>query len=61
MNALRVWGGGRYESEEFYRMTDRRGILVWQDLMFACALYPVNEEFLSNVVEEVQQQVVNDV
>jgi beta-mannosidase len=57
MNMLRVWGGGHYESETFYRICDRRGILVWQDFMFACALYPSEEWFLDTVREEVEYQV----
>ena len=36
MNMLRVWGGGVYEDERFYEEADRRGILIWQDFMFAC-------------------------
>ncbi|XP_070547224.1 beta-mannosidase-like [Ptychodera flava] len=57
MNVLRVWGGGIYEQDEFYEITDRLGIMIWQDFMFACALYPTNEEFLDSVKQEVTQQV----
>ncbi|CAH1988657.1 unnamed protein product [Acanthoscelides obtectus] len=57
MNMLRVWGGGVYESEYFYEVADEMGILIWQDFMFACAMYPTNEEFLDNVLEEVDYQV----
>lgn len=46
MNMLRVWGGGVYESDAFYKIADELGILIWQDLMFACSMYPANEEFL---------------
>ncbi len=57
MNMLRVWGGGHYESETFYRICDRRGIMVWQDFMFACALYPSEAWFLEGVREEAEYQV----
>lgn len=46
MNMLRVWGGGVYESDYFYDLADEFGILIWQDFMFACSLYPTNEEYL---------------
>ncbi len=57
MNCLRVWGGGRYESDDFYELCDKKGILIWQDCMFSCALYPSNREFLSNVEAEITAQV----
>ncbi len=57
MNALRVWGGGRYESQAFYDRADELGILLWQDLMFACAAYPITSEFLVNVDRELTVQV----
>lgn len=54
MNMIRVWGGGYYESDTFYRLCDKYGILVWQDFAFACQPYPFyNEEYLSNVKDEV--------
>lgn len=57
MNMLRVWGGGVYESERFYDLCDQYGLLVWQDFMFACALYPAHPEFLASVRKEVRYQV----
>ncbi|XP_055949322.1 beta-mannosidase-like [Argiope bruennichi] len=57
MNMLRVWGGGIYETDEFYETADRLGLLIWQDLMFACALYPTYQDFLSSISTEVTQQV----
>eukprot|EP00057_Strongylocentrotus_purpuratus_P006506 XP_011660980.1 PREDICTED: beta-mannosidase isoform X2 [Strongylocentrotus purpuratus] len=57
IHALRVWGGGVYEQDEFYELCDELGIMVWQDFMFACAMYPVDEPFLSSVAEEVRYQV----
>ena len=57
MNTLRVWGGGIYESEQFYNFCDEMGILVWQDFMFACSLYPGDQEFLNSVEKEARYQV----
>ena len=56
INMLRVWGGGIYESSDFYNACDRSGILVWQDFMFACSEYPDHEkEFLNTVREEAEK------
>ena len=59
MNMIRVWGGGAYPDAEFYSDCDKAGILVWQDFMFACAMYPGNVEFLDNVKKEAAEQVKN--
>lgn len=57
-NMIRVWGGGFYESDEFYAMCDERGILVWQDFMFACRPYPLyDKEFVKNALREVEYNV----
>lgn len=57
MNMLRVWGGGMYESDEFYDECDRLGIMVWQDFMFACACYPEEEPLRSQVETEARHQI----
>ena len=57
-NMLRVWGGGLYESDDFYELCDRKGILVWQEFIFACGAYPANDAgFMENVREEATFQI----
>jgi beta-mannosidase len=58
MNMLRVWGGGVYESDDFYTLCDSLGIWVWQDFMFAGAMYPFSDSvFRANVIAEVRDNV----
>lgn len=57
MNMLRVWGGGIYENDLFYQLCDRYGIMVWQDFMFACSMYPGDDKFLNNVRMEAEDNV----
>ncbi|MCJ7650249.1 MAG: glycoside hydrolase family 2 protein, partial [Candidatus Lokiarchaeota archaeon] len=57
MNMIRVWGGGIYEDDQFYQLCDQLGVLVWQDFQFACAIYPIHEEFVTNVTFEAIQNI----
>jgi len=60
INMLRVWGGGVYESSDFYDACDRAGILVWQDFMFACSEYPdSSREFCAAVRDEAEKVVMS--
>lgn len=56
INMVRVWGGGMYEDDLFYELCDEMGIMVWQDFMFACSMYPATEAFLNNVAHEAEDQ-----
>ncbi|MEV4510808.1 glycoside hydrolase family 2 protein [Dactylosporangium sp. NPDC049525] len=58
VNYLRVWGGGRYESDDFYDLADEHGVLVGQDFLFACAAYPEEEPLGSEVAAEAHEQVL---
>ncbi|HXQ79951.1 MAG TPA: glycoside hydrolase family 2 protein [Opitutaceae bacterium] len=57
MNMVRVWGGGIYESEDFYDLCDEMGLLVWQDFMFACTLYPADPRFVASARAEAEHQI----
>ena len=56
-NLLRIWGGGIYESDDFYDVCDELGILVWQDFLFACAAYSEEEPLRGEVVAEAREAV----
>ncbi|GAA4085233.1 glycoside hydrolase family 2 protein [Nonomuraea soli] len=58
VNLIRVWGGGIYESDDFYELCDELGLLVWQDFPFACAAYPEEEPLWSEVAAEAEENVV---
>lgn len=57
MNLLRVWGGGIYESDDFYSVCDELGVMVWQDFLFACAAYPEDEATWTEVEAEAREAV----
>ena len=56
-NCVRVWGGGTYPSDAFYDACDELGLMVWQDFMFACAVYNLTPDFAKNIREEVKDNV----
>ena len=56
MNTLRVWGGGNYASDVFMEYCDEMGVLVWHDFMFACAMYPGDDDFVASVKSEAEYQ-----
>ena len=58
MNMLRVWGGGYYQSDAFYAMADRLGLMIWQDFMFGGAVPPYDGAFRENTQIEAVEQVV---
>ena len=56
-NMLRVWGGGYYPSDTFYSYCDEAGIIIWQDLMFACNVYDLTDDLARNIEAEVKDNV----
>lgn len=56
-NAIRVWGGGYYPDDWFYDACDELGLVVWEDFMFACAVYELTDEFEANIVEEFKDNI----
>ncbi len=56
-NCVRVWGGGYYPSDTFYDICDGLGLIVWQDLMYACNVYDLTREFEENIIEETRDNV----
>lgn len=57
-NFIRVWGGGCYPDDWFFDYCDRKGLIVWQDFMFACSSYLLTEEFERAVVKEVRDNII---
>src|SRR5690606_11332639 len=57
LNLLRVWGGGVYESDDFYDLADERGLLVWQDFLLACAAYPEDAGTWAEIEAEARENV----
>ena len=56
-NTIRVWGGGIYPDDGFYNLCDEMGLVVWQDLMFACNIYRMTEDFRENIVREAEDNI----
>ena len=57
-NSIRVWGGGYYPDDWFYDLCDEMGIIVWQDFMFACAVYDLTPEFEANIRAEFRDNII---
>jgi beta-mannosidase len=58
VNLIRVWGGGIFESDDFYQACDERGLLVWQDFLLACAAYPEESPLWEEIETETRENVV---
>lgn len=58
LNMLRIWGGGSFERDFFYDYCDRKGIMVWQDFMYACSDIPEDDAaWVSNTLKECEYQI----
>lgn len=57
-NSVRVWGGGHYPDDWFYDLCDELGLIVWQDFMFACAVYDLTDEFRENITAELTDNII---
>ena len=56
-NCLRIWGGGYYPSDEFYDICDSKGLIIWQDFMFACNIYELTDEFKVSITDEIRDNI----
>lgn len=56
-NMIRLWGGGQFEYDIFYDICDEKGLLIWHDFMFACAMYPGTKEYQDNIRHEIEDNV----
>ena len=56
-NAIRVWGGGFYPDDDFFDLCDEMGLMVWEDMMFACANYRMTDAFVKSITLEIRQNV----
>ena len=57
ISMLRIWGGGIYESERMFQLCDQYGIMIWNDFMFACGIYPQDSAYLDNVYSEAEHNI----
>ena len=57
-NCIRVWGGGCYPDDYFYDICDELGLIVWQDFMFACAVYDLTDHFRENIEAEFKDNII---
>lgn len=57
-NTIRVWGGGYYPEDWFFDLCDELGLMVWQDFMFACAMYELTPEFEANITQEIIDNII---